>query len=164
MKGYIPQGRYHDSMHPSLVKFLAVLVILSQGWLGAVRGHSVCIELRHCDHPHHAGHASCDSHEHAACSHAHDETQHGHLCGHVLDRHDHGDMGCHLHVCLPELEQRTQAPTDARAFARLMPAEALAVACALCPPAGVACAVAIERSDGPPKPERDALASTVILV
>lgn len=148
-------------MHPALVKFLAVLVVLSQGWLGAVRGHSVCIELRDCGDAHHAvhGHGHGDD-----CSHAHDAAQHDHLCGHVLDRHDHGDMGCHVHVCLPELEQRMQAPTDAREFARLMPATVLEIAAALAPPAGVARSVSIERSDGPPDPERLALAATVILV
>ncbi|MCE2881428.1 MAG: hypothetical protein LW636_03565 [Planctomycetaceae bacterium] len=156
-------------MHPVLVKFLAVLILLSQGWLGAVRGHSVCIELTECTSPMHAEHAHGHGRSHAfddCAGHAHDESQHDGMCDHVLGRHDHAHTGCHIHVCLPELEQRGQAALDVRAFARLLPFGTVAPIDVRAAEASVRAAMPAryDRSDGPPDPERVALSSTVILV
>ncbi|GEM_PF-3462915 len=83
-------------MQTSVVKFIALLLLLSQSWMGLARGQNLCFEL-----------APCDAHEvssHAGCGHdALDETAHVH--GIIdLEQHEHPDCGCHLHLTVPNCE------------------------------------------------------------
>jgi hypothetical protein len=82
-------------MAPSTLRLIAALLVPIQIWIGAMRGHEVCVEIRDCatvcgtaadDHCH-GDHPECDHAHHWGDSHVH------------ADSHDeHGDCGCHIHV------------------------------------------------------------------
>ncbi|MFM7132883.1 MAG: hypothetical protein ACKO0W_01050 [Planctomycetota bacterium] len=159
-------------MHRTLVHVLAALVLLSQGWLGVVRGHSVVVEVGGCG----PGHAHACAGEHhgqdrvhgfAHC-HEHDRAHAPHRAldplASTLHDHSHDDLGCHMHLCLPELEQRSTDPVDVRGFARLWPAGVIepVLLVSSAPAPGVR---AIDRwAKGPPLNDALALASTILLL
>jgi hypothetical protein len=159
-------------MHRTLVHVLAALVLLSQGWLGVVRGHSLVVEFGTCEAGH--GHACAGEHHghgrthgFAHC-HEHDRAHAQHRAldplASALHDHSHDDLGCHMHLCLPELEQRSTDPVDARDFARLRPAGVVEPVL-LRSSAPVPGARAIDRwAKGPPLNDALALASTVLLL
>lgn len=159
-------------MHRTLVHVLAALMLLSQGWLGVVRGHSLVVELDGCAPGHaHACGGESSAHRHAhgfAHCHEHDRAHAQHRAldplASALHDHSHDDLGCHMHLCLPELEQRATDPVDARDFARLWPAGVVepVLLRSSAPVSGVR---AIDRwAKGPPLNDALALASTVLLL
>jgi hypothetical protein len=85
-------------MSPSTLRLIACLLVPIQIWIGAMRGHELCVEIRddatvcgtvHDDDPDHR-HG-----EHAACDHDHDW---GDRSVHAASHDEHGDCGCHIHV------------------------------------------------------------------
>lgn len=109
--------------HPCL-KLLALLLILIQGGLSMARGQSLCMPMSDCstheqarEHGHEQARATTCSHHHEASHEAsHDDasrcandepptTAHAHG---VIDpaQHDHPECACHLHVTLPDHDQR----------------------------------------------------------
>lgn len=151
-------------MRPALVHFLAVLLFLSQGWLGAVRGHSLVVEVGGCDGSH--AHLCVDDHGHDHHHHPRGEAPHRVLDALAAHLHDHADpdLGCHMHLCLPELEQRGTAPLDARGFAKLMPLRVLVERDEPRPTEGGGPMRVARWSKGPPEPDRLSLRATVLLL
>ncbi len=160
--------------HPCL-KLLALLLILIQGGLSMARGQSLCMPMSDCSTHEQARAAPCSHHHEAShdeASHddasrcAHDEpptTAHAHG---VIDpaQHDHPECACHLHVTLPDHDQRPNGASShvaiyAACFMSLAPDWELASMDAACDRASKP-----GPTESPPRLELRALDVIVMLV
>lgn len=105
-------------MRRGLFQFLVLVVLLSQGVVGTLRGQMLCIHIGPC-----ASHAIEPDGDHEQCTH--------HGCDHHDEGssdpdpagprgsavHSHQDCGCHIHMPVPRNPQSPPSPGSARLLA-----------------------------------------------